>query len=251
MKALLDVSFSGCGFLGMYHVGSLTCLQKFQKHVEIKRSLGASLGSVVACASLLNYPAPLLREKMNKVISNSRKLSFGAFNPAFDVSKILREELFTSFPDEVAIEVTGKLFVSLTKPSMTNVIVSEFLTKKELLDSLSCSCFIPAFSGYRAVYFRGKPYLDGGFTNNLPIFDDKTVTVSPFAGKTKHVAPVDNPRNKLIKVAKEEVEFSAKNAKRGIQALRIPTEIQLEKDFNQGFQHTELFLRKMLRKSLL
>lgn len=207
------------------------------------------VGSVVACTALLEVPAPLLREKMTKVVSKSRKHSLGAFHPSFDIAVILREELASFLPSDAASTVTGRLTVSLTKPNFNNVLVNEFASNEELLDALACSCFIPLFSGNMALYFRGKPYLDGGLTNNLPIIDRETITVSPFAGKTKNIAPIDDVDNKLTKISREQVEMSTQNLDRLIRALRVSTEKQLDSDFKQGFKHAELFLKTKFSKN--
>ena len=61
--------------------------------------------------------------------------------------------------------------------SMKNVVVSNFETKDSLIDALTCSCFIPFFSGYSIPKFKGEKYIDGGFTNQLPVLDEHTVTI--------------------------------------------------------------------------
>jgi len=89
-KAALDVSFAGCGFLAMYHVGVLACFSKYRRHVRIMRALGASSGSVMALAALIDYPAPLLAEKLKNIVRKAGKLNFGAFSREFDVEMILK-----------------------------------------------------------------------------------------------------------------------------------------------------------------
>ena len=38
---------------------------------------------------------------------------------------------------------------------------------------------------------KGENYLDGGLTNALPVLDERTVKVSPFAGSS-HICPKDD-----------------------------------------------------------
>ena len=45
--------------------------------VEIKRALGASAGSVIAMAALIEYPPPLLEEKLKNIVGRARKYNFG------------------------------------------------------------------------------------------------------------------------------------------------------------------------------
>lgn len=49
-KACINISFSGCGFLGMYHIGVLARLKDGQANQQdpftIKSALGASAGAL-------------------------------------------------------------------------------------------------------------------------------------------------------------------------------------------------------------
>ena len=45
-----NVSFSGCGFLGIYHVGVANCLKTYAPHLIEKKIAGASAGALVATA---------------------------------------------------------------------------------------------------------------------------------------------------------------------------------------------------------
>ena len=45
----MDFSFSGCGFLGIYHVGVASCLKQYAPHLLINNKLcGASAGGMIA-----------------------------------------------------------------------------------------------------------------------------------------------------------------------------------------------------------
>lgn len=44
------ISFAGCGFLGIYHVGVATCLREYAPHLLSGKLSGASAGALVACA---------------------------------------------------------------------------------------------------------------------------------------------------------------------------------------------------------
>ena len=45
-----NVSFAGCGFLGIYHVGAATCLKQYAPQLLAGKISGASAGALVACA---------------------------------------------------------------------------------------------------------------------------------------------------------------------------------------------------------
>ena len=155
----------------------------------------------------------------------------------FDAVDLFQQELEVLLPDDAHQKASGKLFVSLTDATMTNVIVSRFLNRKDLKDALVCSCYLPAFSSYKqgisignlcssckdnfsirnlVPTYQDKPYLDGGFSNNQPVVDDaNTIRVSPFAGGS-HISPVDGPevRPFLTRFGKEPIQLSASNMKR-------------------------------------
>jgi len=44
------LSFSGCGFLGIYHVGVASCCREYAPHLVADKIAGASAGALVACA---------------------------------------------------------------------------------------------------------------------------------------------------------------------------------------------------------
>lgn len=45
-----NLSFAGCGFLGIYHVGVASCFREYAPHMYAQRVSGASAGALVACA---------------------------------------------------------------------------------------------------------------------------------------------------------------------------------------------------------
>ena len=124
----VNVSFSGCGFLGVYHIGSYACWKDHQdkslRYIkdEIKRNesgetpsnliritnsnggvndpcfvvqnaLGASAGALVAAALLVDYSPEALRNKFLDVAKEVKSLTFGPFNPKFNVNAMFRDEL--------------------------------------------------------------------------------------------------------------------------------------------------------------
>ena len=154
------------------------------------------LGALVAASMLVDYPPEDLLKRFKDVAKQVKSLTFGAFNPKFNVNKMFREQLeqvraalgplvvpsFISatiygsgnkygcyysdlkvLPDDIDAKLNGRLHISLTDTTMQNVIQSQFSSKGEVMDALVCSCFLPAFSSYEVPTFRGSPFLDGGF----------------------------------------------------------------------------------------
>lgn len=52
----MNLSFAGCGFLGIYHVGVACCFRKYAPHLLLNKISGASAGAIAACCLLLDLP---------------------------------------------------------------------------------------------------------------------------------------------------------------------------------------------------
>lgn len=42
----MNLSFAGCGFLGIYHVGVAVCFKKYAPHLLLEKIGGASAGNL-------------------------------------------------------------------------------------------------------------------------------------------------------------------------------------------------------------
>jgi len=244
-KKLADLSFAGCGFLGLFHVGSLAAFRKYQ--VSVNHCLGASSGALVACAAAGGLETVWVEEKFRSTVKRMQKLRFGAFSPEFDLSRIFKEELIGELPEDICNIVNNRLHISLTSSSMQNVVVSSFASREDLVDALICSCFIPVFSGNNLHQYLGKKYLDGGLTNQFPVLDEKTIKISPFSGKFKDVSPEDKSMLSLT-IARENMYLSKMNLIRAKHAVSYLDDEQLDYYYKLGFNQTELFINNKLLK---
>lgn len=52
----MNLSFAGCGFLGIYHVGVAVCFKKYAPHLLLGKISGASFGALSACCLLCDVP---------------------------------------------------------------------------------------------------------------------------------------------------------------------------------------------------
>jgi len=64
------------------------------------------------------------------------------------------------------------------------------------MQALLSSAFVPVFSGLLPPYFQGSRCMDGCYSDNLPILDESTLTVSPFCGESD-ICPRDKTVNLL------------------------------------------------------
>ena len=88
----MNLSFSGCGFMGLYHVGSASCLQSFAPFLLQNKIAGASAGALTAAAIIGNVALPDIAREVLKVVVNASEKILGPFNPNFNLNNMLKGE---------------------------------------------------------------------------------------------------------------------------------------------------------------
>uniref|UniRef100_A0A6G1S6R6 triacylglycerol lipase n=1 Tax=Aceria tosichella TaxID=561515 RepID=A0A6G1S6R6_9ACAR len=242
-----NLSFCGCGFLGIYHVGVASCFHEYAPQLSMHKISGSSAGALVAVAHICgNLQLAYATTDILRVAIEARARALGPLHPSFDINAIVRDALQRGLPDDVHLKVSGKLHISLTRlDDLENVIVSKFDSKEDVIQALICSCFIPCWSGFVPPKYKGTAYIDGGFSNNLLILDDKTVTVSPFAGEAD-ICPRDDVCNSLsICIANTSLSVTPHNLYRLSHALIPPPPEYLSDLCEQGFADGIRFLQRM------
>ena len=151
--------------------------------VTIGRCLGASGGSLVACAAVADLSPAWLEAVMRDLVAVCGRHTLGAFSSRFDLEVIMKvssgfgnvcfqlvylKDVFRDLPSDIHDRVQDRLFVSMTSLRLRNVLVSRFHDSDDLRAALTASCFLPLFSGSKVPVFRGQRFLDGGLTNQLP-----------------------------------------------------------------------------------
>lgn len=241
----MNLSFAGCGFLGIYHVGVAVCFKKYAPHLLLGKISGASFGALSACCLLCDVPIGEITSDVLRVVGEARAGSLGPFSPSFNIQNVLLEGMHKYLPHDVHHIVSGKLHVSLTRVyDGKNVIVSEFPTRDDLLQALLASCFVPVFSGLLPPRFHGIRYMDGGFSDNLPVLDENTITVSPFCGESD-ICPRDLSSQLFhVNVANTSIELSKQNMNRLARILFPPRAEVLSDMCRQGFDDALRFLHR-------
>ncbi|XP_069346561.1 1-acylglycerol-3-phosphate O-acyltransferase PNPLA3 [Eulemur rufifrons] len=182
-----SLSFSGCGFLGFYHVGATHCLSERAPHLlrNVRMFFGASSGALHCVAYTAGISLDRVLQILMDIARMARRKNIGVFHPSFNISKQIRDNLCKYLPADAHKRISGKVCISLTRVSDgKNVLVSDFHSKDEVVDALLCSTFIPFYCGFIPPTFRGVRYVDGGGSDNVPLLDAKTtITVCPFYGE--------------------------------------------------------------------
>ncbi|CAK1578835.1 unnamed protein product [Parnassius mnemosyne] len=241
----MNLSFAGCGFLGIYHVGVAVCFKKYAPHLLLGKISGASFGAISACALLCDIPIGEITSDVLRIVGEARAGSLGPFSPSFNIQNVLLASMQKHLPPDVHKIVSGRLHISLTRVyDGKNVIVSEYPTREDLLQALLASCFVPVFSGMLPPRFHGIRYMDGGFSDNLPVLDENTVTVSPFCGESD-ICPRDLSSQLFhVNLANTSIELSKQNMNRFARILFPPKPEVLSNMCKQGFDDALRFLHR-------
>ncbi|KAK2842643.1 hypothetical protein Q5P01_012843 [Channa striata] len=187
LKKEWNISFAGCGFMGIYYVGAASCvLERCPALIQdASKICGASAGALMAAVLTLGLPLEKCCADLMFMAKKARKHRLGPLHPAFNLLQIVQDSLLGSLPEDAHVKVSGKLCVSLTRVSDgRNVLVSEFDSREELVQALLCSCFVPFYCGVIPPTYRGVHYVDGAISDNLPRCHQRnTITFSAYAGE--------------------------------------------------------------------
>ncbi|KAM9376317.1 patatin-like phospholipase domain-containing protein 2 [Pholidichthys leucotaenia] len=243
-----NISFAGCGFLGIYHIGVASCLQE-QAPFLVKNArhiYGASAGALTASALVTEVCLGEVGASIIEVAKEARKRFLGPMHPSFNLVKIMRHMLLRILPEDCHKRANGRLGISLTRVSdAENVLVSHFNNKEELMQACICSAFIPVYCGIIPPTLQGVRYVDGGISDNLPQYELKnTITVSPFSGESD-ICPRDTSTNiHELRFTNTSIQFTLTNLYRVSRALFPPDPMVMKEMCKQGYNDALHFLKR-------
>jgi len=167
----MDLVVSGGGSFCIYAIGVglvLKAIEKKYQKCHIDRMSGASFGAfLLPLLRCCDNEHAFKRWLINSYAHSYFCVSYYVFS-FHQTLKIVIESCLqkTPFP--------AKLYMSTTEltPFPKNLILSGFESEEQLCSAILHSCAIPSCttSGLFVNSDGGKWYLDGGFTNNLPVF---------------------------------------------------------------------------------
>ncbi|XP_029010417.1 patatin-like phospholipase domain-containing protein 2 [Betta splendens] len=248
LDAPWNISFAGCGFLGIYHVGVASCLLEqapFLVH-NARHIYGASAGALTATAVVTGVCLGETGANIINVAKEARKRFLGPMHPSFNLVKIVRHMLRGTLPDDCHERASGRLGISLTRVTDgENVLVSHFNDKEELVQACVCSAYIPVYCGLIPPTLQGVRYVDGGISDNLPQYELKnTITVSPFCGESD-ICPRDSSTNiHELRFTNTSIQFTLTNLYRVSRALFPPDPTIMKTMCKQGYRDALHFLKR-------
>lgn len=132
----MNLSFSGAGFLGIYHIGVIEAFRENAPSMlrDFKNVAGASAGAIAALAVVSGCSSSSLRDSFLKIAQKARASWTGPLSPSFDVMALLHSTLDDTLPPNIHRDVSGRLHVSLTAVrTLKNRTVNHFNTRLELI----------------------------------------------------------------------------------------------------------------------
>ena len=240
------LSFSGCGFQGLYHIGVASCIKKHAPYMFEGKVAGCSAGGLIAACSICDCKLEDATRWSLELVRKARSRTFGPFHPSFDLIGLVRKGIDSFLPKDAHITCSGRLHLSLTTlPDWKNVVVNQFSSREELLNALVCTCWIPLFAGIIPPTFEGQRYIDGGFTCNLILLNEHTITVAPFGGAAD-ISPSDEKHTfNYVNVTNLEMELTAENIGRFARIFYPPNTKDVLSDLcKRGYDDTFKYLQK-------
>lgn len=120
---------------GCYYFGVVDCINKYIPKKRVRRVAGASAGALIGAYYLLDLPLNTVLRQIIDMLNDFRRRPLGVFDRSNQIVDILPRLLDQFFPDDAHKRVSGRLFVGMTRwRDRKNVIVSEFESKKDLID---------------------------------------------------------------------------------------------------------------------
>nr|KAF6275524.1 patatin like phospholipase domain containing 2 [Myotis myotis] len=95
-----NISFAGCGFLGVYHIGVASCLREHAPFLVANAThiYGASAGALTATALVTGACLGEAGANIIEVSKEARKRFLGPLHPSFNLVKTIRSCLMKTLP---------------------------------------------------------------------------------------------------------------------------------------------------------
>lgn len=172
----IDIVLSGGGLKGYFMAGcGHVLLEELAKqNIKVGRVAGASAGAWAGMFLLTGFDTKDWLETYYACQADPELTLLEVYE------KIWPRGVQDLLPEDAYITCTGRLFISVTEITrwgLRNRIISTFKSNEDLFQCCCASSMIPYLS-HMKLYWELKSYnmwcLDGGITNNTPIFSDGT-----------------------------------------------------------------------------
>jgi len=244
----MDISFAGCGFLGIYHVGVISCLSEHAPHLLKGRILGTSAGGIAAAAFVEGVSVNEMANRVVKMGSEIRRHTLGPLSPSSNLRDEVYRQLDEMLADDAHIRANEKLIIAFTRVyDGKGEMISHFRSKQDLIEVIAAASWLPVFSGWIPPMYNGYRVVDGWFSENRPVVDERTITVSPFSGNSD-ICP-QNRQDEIeigmsIPLTRKEIDISRKNLYLLYRVMRPPQPEVLHRICKRGYKDAMRFLQE-------
>ncbi|KAM6333146.1 omega-hydroxyceramide transacylase [Alca torda] len=163
------------------------------------------------------------------------------------ILKIVKDLLNKHLPPNAHQLVSGKLHIILTRVyDWRSVTVSEFASREDLIQAITCSCFVPLWFGILPPTYHGVRYVDGELGMWRADFVSRTtITVSAFSGEYD-ICPKDGPAGFFtFQLSDCILQISKRNICRLQYIFQLPPRQVLDEIFTHGYQDTVSFFKRL------
>jgi hypothetical protein len=181
--SLESICFSGGGYNCVYHLGVVRYIFENPLLFKNTKYLGASGGAGIIGIILCYENNPnkfLVLDTIIQEIINMKALKLKLHKQVEKYGSILGtyvdENKFNKF-----IKNSDRCHISVTDITYIipfNSIKTKFLSYKQYIDTLKASASVPFVLDDKIRTIDNRCYLDGGFSNNLPILNEETIRIS-------------------------------------------------------------------------
>jgi hypothetical protein len=177
-----SISFSGAAFYYFYQLGVASYLQENYDLSKVCFS-GASSGSLPAIflACDINIRETLMEEWVPLMYEILKSKTTGVYFNIFEVMKCAASMIFAKSDYKKA---SGRVKFPLTNVNSwwpKAEYIDTFSSNEDLIEAAFASAHLPFIvDGYLFANFNDEQYIDGGFVDYQPIFDENTIKVSRY-----------------------------------------------------------------------
>ncbi|RUM59198.1 MAG: Patatin [Persephonella sp.] len=249
----IGLVLSGGAVRGATHIGVLKALKEFG--IEINILSGVSAGSIIAVFYAAGYSPKEMEDILLKTdIKKYLKLKFPK-QAFFSLEKL--DILLERYIGRIDLsELKIKTYITVIDYTIGEV---KYIDKGDLIQYIKASCSLPVV--FEPTYIDGKPYIDGGIMDNLPIeplIKEKCELkicseVNPF--------PEFSPNPNIFKLAVRSlflaIRSNTENNKKYCDIFLQPPQLveiglfsikDLKKAIDIGYNYTKKFLEENLKK---
>ena len=170
-NVITNFSFSGCGFLLPYHLGVANYLQNtFLLDKKTSKLAGASGGAIASVGLAANISVEDMFTQVKDMAEYCRQ-----HGTAWKLENYLRDALDQVLPSNVVELLDNRVSIATTQvyPKQEICIYSSFSNKKDVIEAIVVSCFIPSYlSPSPLIRFRKGWHCDGGLIKIVPELDN-------------------------------------------------------------------------------